>query len=86
MFQPPHCATAGPCGPHLAFRTPQPGLGGVVCVYDDSGQHLLSATSCSDVPLACGDFCMTGGQSIDPSKECDLSTLPPICANPDAGM
>ena len=85
-FQAPHCPTSGACGAHLVWRSPQPGLGGLVCVYDNSGQQLLSGTSCSDVPLACGDFCMTGGQSIDPSKECDLSTLPPTCANPDAGM
>jgi len=84
-FQAPHCPTGGPCGAHVVFLTP-PSTGGVICVYDDSGQQLLSATSCSDIPLACGDFCMTGGQSIDPSKECDLSTLPPTCANPDAGM
>jgi hypothetical protein len=85
-FRAPQCPTSGPCGAHLVWRSPQPSLGGLVCVYDNSGQQLLSGTSCSDVPLACGDFCMTGGQSIDPSTECDLSTLPPTCMDADAGM
>ncbi|HEY7375789.1 MAG TPA: hypothetical protein VIF57_26765 [Polyangia bacterium] len=85
-FQPPRCATGGPCGAHMVWMTPSPDYFNVICVYDSSGRRLLSATTCSDVPLACGDFCMMGGQSIDPGKECDLSTLPQICTSPDAGM
>jgi hypothetical protein len=61
-------------------------IGGVSCIYDESGQTLVAGASCSDVPLACGHdnntFCMTAGQSIDLSKECDVSALPSTCPPP----
>src|SRR5215510_2773780 len=80
----PDCPLAGPCGPHLVWRTAL-GLGALVCVYDNSGQQLLSAARCSDVPLARGGNCMRGGQSFDLAKDCDTLALPRTCASGDGG-
>jgi hypothetical protein len=83
-LNPSYCPTAGPCGAYRlwVYLT----ISSLSCVYDDSGQTLLSGADCSDVPLACGHgndtFCMTGGQSIELSKECDVTALPSTCAPP----
>jgi hypothetical protein len=79
------CPLGGPCGAHLVWRTPPSSSGAGICIYDDSGQQLLSAKSCADVPLACGDFCGTAGPSIDIDKDCDTRALPPTCASGDGG-
>lgn len=78
------CPLAGPCGAHRVWWF-GPGTGSDTCVYDGSGQQLLSAATCTDVMLRCGSFCMTGGQSIDVAAECDVTKLPPACANSDGG-
>jgi len=78
------CPTAGPCGAYRVWI--YVAIGGQSCIYDASGQTLLSGADCSDVPLACGHdnntFCMTGGQSINLSMQCDTSTLPSTCPPP----
>jgi hypothetical protein len=86
-ISPSDCPLAGPCGAHLVWRT-APGLGSLTCVYDQSGQQLLSARNCTDVPLSCGDnsLCMTGGQSINVENDCDVSALPRTCASGDGGQ
>jgi hypothetical protein len=86
-MSPSNCALAGSCGAHLVWRT-APNLGSLTCVYDQSGQKLLSAASCTDVPLSCGDnsFCMTGGQSLNVDNDCDVSALPRTCPSGDGGQ
>lgn len=83
---PSDCPLAGPCGAHLVWRTAPATDGATLCIYDDSGQQLLSAKSCSDVPLVCGDFCTTAGQSLDVEQECNTSALPRTCASGDGGV
>ena len=82
---PSACAFAGPCGVHLVWQS-TPNLGSLTCIYNESGQHLMSATSCSDVTLACGANCIRGGQSINVQNECNVSALPRTCASGDAGQ
>ena len=81
---PSACPVAGPCGAHLVWRF-APGTGSDTCDYDGSGQQLLSAETCTDVPLSCGSLCRTGGQSLDVDHDCDVSALPPACSNADGG-
>jgi hypothetical protein len=85
------CPYGGPCGPSYRVWRTAPNLGSLTCIYDQSGQHLLSAVSCSDTNQFCGNssFCETGGQVIDPDKECDTSALPRTCGGAsgvDAGQ
>jgi hypothetical protein len=84
-FSPQDCPLAGACGTHLVWRT-TPSEGALICVYDSSGQALVFGKTCSDVPLACGGFCQTGGQSLDVEKECDTTALPATCANADGSV
>ncbi len=86
-ISPSECPLAGPCGAHLVWRT-VPNYGTLTCVYDESGEQLLSAKNCTDVPLACNpnSFCMTGGQSLNVENDCNLSALPRTCASADGGQ
>jgi hypothetical protein len=83
-ISPSECPLAGPCGAHLVWRT-APGLGSLTCVYDDSGQQLLSAANCTDVQLTCGDYCMRAGQSLHIENDCDPRALPSTCPSVDGG-
>src|SRR5947209_6095575 len=60
------CGNAGACGAYRVWRS-GPNLSNLTCVYDGSGQNLLSAKACTDVQSYCGQtsFCLNGGQQID---------------------
>jgi hypothetical protein len=78
------CGVAGPCGGFRVWTT-TPGYVSQTCVYDGSGEHLLSARGCSDTPICESDqFCQSAGQDINVAKACDLSTLAMACPTTDA--
>ena len=80
------CATAGACGNFRIWRA-APASPPLTCVYDSTGQHLVSATECSDVPTFCDRtaFCVSGGQAINVDGVCNAAALPQICAVGDGG-
>jgi hypothetical protein len=82
---PGSCASAGVCGTHRVWRSP-PNLGSVTCVYDSSGQTLISLTQCTDYNAFCDnkEVCISGGQRIDPASSCDVGQLPMACPSADA--
>jgi hypothetical protein len=79
------CGVAGPCGAFRVWVTP-PNYFSQTCVYDSSGEHLLSARGCSDTPICeSNQFCQSAGQDINVANLCDLATLAMACPNTDAG-
>jgi hypothetical protein len=76
---------AGTCGPYLVWMSGG-GFGSLTCVYDQSGDHLLSGTVCTDYPAYCDHTasCASIGQAIDPAASCDVRALPASCPS-DAG-
>jgi hypothetical protein len=80
------CARAGPCGLYRIWTSP-PNFTGLTCVYDTSGQRLVSSTACSDVNDFCDrkSFCVSGGLQVNASAVCDLDKLPSACPPTDAG-
>jgi len=75
------CASVGTCGPYKVFL-PGPNYVATTCVYDGSGQHLISATTCSDIAEFCDNTssCVSAGSGVDVSKTCDVSALPKTCS------
>ena len=80
------CGNAGACGAYRVWRS-APNLSGLTCVYDGSGQNLLSAATCTDVQAYCGQtsFCLNGGQQIDVDKMCNVGMLQETCVGPTQG-
>jgi len=83
---PTGCANAGPCGAYRIWQS-APNLSSVTCVYDSTGERLLSATTCTDVDAFCNDTsnCASGGLEINVSATCDVAKLPMACPTTDAG-
>jgi hypothetical protein len=79
------CPRSGACGTYQVWMTPA-GTGTLVCVYDASGQRLVSATTCTDVNSYCDgtQYCLSGGAAVDLGKSCDVFSLPEqACATRD---
>jgi hypothetical protein len=77
------CGLVGSCGAYRVWQS-EPNYFSLVCVYDGSGQNLLSGTTCGDTPICGGNqFCEFAGQNIDVSI-C-ASALPRLCPTADAG-
>ena len=83
---PGFCDGAGPCGPYRVWQS-APNLGSLTCVYDSSGQRLISSTSCTDFNAYCDgkDNCFSGGLGINVFTVCDVAKLPTVCPPTDAG-
>jgi len=77
------CAFAGPCGAYQVWQLTHAYFD-LTCIYDSSGQDLVSATACSDTQDYCDStsFCQTGGQDVDVAKTCQVSALPQTCFSP----
>jgi hypothetical protein len=79
------CGLAGPCGTYRVWQS-EPNYFSLTCIYDSSGEHLLSAKSCGDTPICEGtQFCESAGQSVDLTSSCDQKDLPRICSATDGG-
>jgi len=83
---PGSCAIAGPCGPYRIWQSPT-NLDSLICVYDASGQRLVSSTACTDTNSYCDrkEFCISGGLQVNVSAVCDVANLPSVCPPIDAG-
>jgi hypothetical protein len=83
---PGFCATAGPCGPYRIWESPA-NFTTLTCVYDTSGQRLVSSTICTDVNTYCDgkNLCISGGQQINALTVCDVAKIPSTCPPTDGG-
>lgn len=79
-------ALAGTCGAYKLWRTAANYIGDE-CIYDTTGEHLVSADQCEDVQGLCEmtSSCIYGGQAIEPVGLCDFSQVVPTCSSPDGG-